>query len=124
MAGRNAVGPRPDRLTWPWLLAQRRRCLLVDGSPYSSPIMSPQKKCTRGGATLNAQTTWDVSELVDALKPDPWREANPFSNDMDECHQFSSARICRLNRRRRQSDSTVAAATAPPLPTARPGASG
>jgi hypothetical protein len=30
---------------------------------------------------------WVVSDLVDALEPDPWRDSNPFSTDIEECHR-------------------------------------
>lgn len=32
-------------------------------------------------------TTWTVSDLIARLKPDPWRQANPFSEEMRTCHE-------------------------------------
>lgn len=38
-----------------------------------------------------------IRELVDALRPDPWRQANPFAAEVDDCHQIlfdpSSSRV-------------------------------
>jgi hypothetical protein len=34
-----------------------------------------------------AATSWMVSDLVGSLEPDPWRAANPFSDDITQCHQ-------------------------------------
>jgi hypothetical protein len=38
--------------------------------------------------------TWQVSDLIAQLEPDPWRIANPFSPELAECHQalFDAAR--------------------------------
>src|SRR2546427_754568 len=34
-----------------------------------------------------AESKWGISDLVDALEPDPWRESNPFSKDIEDCHR-------------------------------------
>lgn len=39
-------------------------------------------------------SAWEVRDLVDALEPDPWRDSNPFSSDIEDCHRvlFDPAR--------------------------------
>jgi hypothetical protein len=40
------------------------------------------------------ESTWTISDLIEALPPDPWRMSHPFSQDMGDCHAilFDSAR--------------------------------
>ena len=34
-----------------------------------------------------AEGTWEVSDLIERLQADPWREQQPFSNDVQQCQQ-------------------------------------